>query len=316
MRLAYFLIAAVLAVMMPADRAVPRYDHVFVIMDENKDYGRIIGSADAPELTQLAHAYVLDSHFDAEAHPSEPNYVALVGGSTFGMHDDAAYAEHTIDGANLATQLEAAHLRWKEYLESIPSPGSLAVVAADPSGKAAPPNVDVYAAKHSGFINFRSVQHDPHRAQELVGFDRLRADLAEGDVPAFGMIVPNLCNDMHGSNEPGTPEDCRYSNPGRLIRRGDRVAGGLVREIMASPAWKAGNVAIVITFDENEGGGPDGGWIPTIVITNHGPRHFVDATPYNHYSLLRTIEDAFGIQAHLRHAGDPNVVPMTASFAR
>ncbi len=94
------------------------------------------------------------------------------------------------------------------------------------------------------------------------------------------------------------------------------MAGSLVREIMSSPAWKSGNDAIVITFDENEGGGQDGGWIPTIVITNHGPRRFVDATPYNHYSLLRTIEDAFGIQTHLRHAGDPGVVPMTASFAR
>ena len=105
-----------------------------------------------------------------------------------------------------------------------------------------------------------------------------------------------------------------------------------MRRIQASSAWKsAANVAIVITFDEGAGKTregccgvtPDaasnfgGGHIPTIVITNHGPRGVKDATPYNHYSLLRTIEDAVGIRTHLRYAGatDKGVVAMTPLFA-
>jgi hypothetical protein len=59
-----------------------------------------------------------------------------------------------------------------------------------------------------------------------------------------------------------------------------------------------------------------GGHIPTLVLTNHGPRGLVDDTPYNHYSLLRTIEDAFGIKEHLRHAADTDkgVRPMVRLF--
>jgi phosphatidylinositol-3-phosphatase len=105
----------------------------------------------------------------------------------------------------------------------------------------------------------------------------------------------------------------------------------LVDEIMASPVWKGrGNAAIVITFDEDDGGstagccGNDpsdpsnrgGGHIATMVVTNHGPRGIADATPYSHYSLLRTIEDAFGIYTYLGRAGAPGVVPMTRLFAR
>jgi hypothetical protein len=60
---------------------------------------------------------------------------------------------------------------------------------------------------------------------------------------------------------------------------------------------------------------PGGGHIPTIVVTNHGPRGVADPTPYDHYSLLRTIEDAFRLDGHLRHAGDPAVQAMTPLFA-
>jgi hypothetical protein len=104
---------------------------------------------------------------------------------------------------------------------------------------------------------------------------------------------------------------------------------------MHSPVWTApGNTAIVVTFDESGyrvyPGEPSGccGWdlavpslagggrIPTIVITNHGPRGLRDATPYNHFSLLRTVEDAFGIEEHLGHAGDDakGVVDMQPLF--
>ena len=137
---------------------------------------------------------------------------------------------------------------------------------------------------------------------------------------------------MHGLHGAGVPADCEGANKAALIRRGDAVAGELVRRIQATPAWKGrGNVAIVITFDEGAGKTregccavtPDapsnfgGGHIPTVVITNHGPRGLRDATPYNHYSLLRTLEDAFGLAGHLGHAADADkgVVSMTPLFA-
>lgn len=334
----------------PADLAVPRYDHVFVIMGENKVWQRIDGSTNAPNLTRLARTYGDATHFYGEVHPSEANYVALVGGSTYGIHDDdayycapgstrpschgasaARYVPHTIDAPHLGTQLEAAGLTWKNYEQSIPEAGSLAVFGSNRAsdGPGAPA---LYASKHSGFINFASVQKDPQRAHKLVGYDVLHRDLAAGTMPSFAFIIPNLCDDMHGMLPgPGVPEDCTYDHEDALIQRGDRAIGGLVEEIMTSPVWRApGNAAIVVTFDEDDGTGrqgccgvtPDapsnfgGGHIATIVITNHGARGVADPTPYNHYSLLRTIEDAFGIHDYLAHAAESGhgVAPMLPLF--
>jgi len=106
----------------------------------------------------------------------------------------------------------------------------------------------------------------------------------------------------------------------------------LVARLQATKAWaSADNVAIVITFDEGAGKTREGccavtpealsnfggGHIPTVVITNHGPRGLNDPTPYNHYSLLRTIEDAFRLPDHLGHAADADkgVVAMAPLFA-
>jgi len=319
------------------DRAMPRYAHIFVIVEENKDYSQIIGSSHAPAINAFAKEYGNATHYFAVAHPSEPNYVAMIGGSTFGIHDDDAYyckphdtrycpgsddagfVDHTIEGPSLATQLEAAGLTWKDYDESIPAPGSLAVVAADPHANGLPHNLAVYASKHSGFINFASVQNDPHRAERLVGFDQLARDLRSGDVPNFSFIIPNICNEMHGDGLLHfRPFDCWSANIPALIARGDRNAASIVHEIMASPVWTdTANSAIVITFDEDghDGKQGGGGHIPTVVITNHGPRHVSDATPYSHYALLRTIEDAFGIHTYLNHAGDPGTEPMLPLFA-
>lgn len=350
MRLIFGVLAVVALLCMAAagpqparDSAVPRFNHIFVIIEENKS-STIIGGPDAQELTTLSKTYGLASNFYAETHPSEPNYVAIVGGGTFGILDDDAYycqhgdkraycklawmpfyANHTIDAPNIGSQLQAAGLSWKSYNESLPEPGSLAVLAPDPKDPHGPL---VYASKHVGFLNFVDVQNSPKRAQEIVDFSQLTADLGSGKIPNLSVIVPNLCNDMHGVGE-NSPPDCQDANVSDLIRRGDTHAKKLVDEITASKTWNSSDRdAIVITFDEDDHHGKEGccgidrsdpansggGRVPTIVIANHGPRGLVDPTPYSHYSLLRTIEDAFGITTHLRQANSPDVVPMVDLF--
>ena len=327
------------------DRAVPRYDHVVVIVEENTGYRTIVERGWAPKLAALAHDYGSATQMYAETHPSEGNYVALLGGDTFGIRDDdawycmpgsarafcshandAGYAAHLIEGPNLATQLRAKRLTWRAYLEDIPEPGSLAIMS---SGNASAPPA-LYAAKHTGFTNFASVHRDADLARELVGFDALRADLRTGALPAFALVVPNQCNEMHGIGAAHVPPDCSGSDEA-LVRRGDAYAADLVSAIQTSPVWtKPGNVAIMITWDEDgkefrapgspnsccvrDANNPGGGRIPTIVVTNHGPRGVADPTPYDHYSLLRTIEDALRLDGHLRHAGDAAVLPMTPLF--
>ena len=330
---------------------VPRYTHVFVIVEENKDYAQIMDPALAPNITRLAGRYGDATKFFAEVHPSEGNYVALLGGDTFGIHDDDAYycapgstrplcdhaaepgyVEHTVHAPHLGDQLVRAGLTWKGYYENLPGPGSMVVTASDPGFDNGTRKTALYASKHSGFMNFADVQADPGRAQHIVGFDQLRSDLASGDVPSFALIVPNQCNEMHGLHGEGVPADCDGANKAGLIRRGDKVVGDLVASIQASAAWRGpGDAAIVITFDESGDKGregccgvtPDapsnfgGGQIPTVVITNHGPHGVKDPTPYNHYSLLRTLEDAFGLPDRLGHAADADkgVRPMVRLFA-
>ncbi len=333
-----------------ADAAVPRYAHVVVIIEENKDYQQILAGKDAPNIARLARTYGTATQFYSEVHPSEANYVALLGGDTFGIHDDDAYyckagssapycfgagkpgyADHTVREPHLGDQLQAAGLTWKGYYEDIPEAGSGSVFAGPGGAPALDSTAAYYASKHSGFMNFASVQNDPARPAHIVGFDRLEADLAADALPNFALVIPNQCNEMHGLPSKDVAEDCQSANVAGLIRRGDGEVSRLVKRLQTSKAWRSrDNMAIIITFDEGSGKTregccavtPDapsnygGGRIPTIVITNHGPRKVTDPTAYNHYSMLRTLEDAFGITTHLRHAAetDQGVVPMTPLF--
>jgi phosphatidylinositol-3-phosphatase len=338
-----------------APASVPRYEHIFLIIEENRSYGEIIGEQSiAPNINRLARDYGVATQFYAEVHPSEANYIAMLGGDTFGIHDDdafyckpsstdaycpgsekAGYVNHSVSQRSLVDQLEEHNLSWRGYMESIPTAGS--GVARWPSSDQPGVPAEIYAVKHNGFMTFSRVQGDPKLAQKIVGFDTLYGDLEAGTMPNYAHIVPNQCNEMHGREEgPQTPEDCRKSNTPGLIKRGDKMVGELVDKIMHSSVWKKReNVAIVITFDENgkaeRNQGPQGccgydpasaanfggGRIPTIVISNHGVRGVVDPTPYNHYSLLRTTEVAFGIHEFLGHAADraAGVVEMAPLFA-
>lgn len=358
LRLGLFAFAASCAAGGAAASGMPRYEHIFVIIAENKNYNQIIGQPDAPRLNRLAKEYGLATRFYGEDHPSEGNYAAILGGDTFGIHDDDAwyceplkidkycphsllpgYVSHSIPAPSLMDQLAAAKLTWKGYMEDLPAPGSLDIFSAG-FGKE-DSRLELYAAKHNGFLNFDRVRHDPELAKKLVPLHQLKEDLSGEGVPNYAQIILNQCNDMHGLKPEGSPRppaDCAVGGSrealAALIQRGDTAIGGIVDEIMAAPVWaKAGNAAIVITWDEDDwntagpqgccgfepGSGANfgGGHIPTIVVTNHGPRHIEDPQPYNHYSLLRTTEEAFGIHDYLALAGasDKGVKAMTPLFA-
>jgi phosphatidylinositol-3-phosphatase len=335
---------ALLLALVPASAAMPRYAHIFVVIEENHTADQILGNPAAPNINRLARQYGQASNYYAIRHPSEPNYIALLGGDTFGIADDDAYycrphlrkagceksanpgyVAHSVSAPSLLDQLSARRLSWKGYFQGIPTPGS--PVFRWPADTAAGDSQALYAVKHNAFMTFRRVQADPGRAGKIVGFDALDRDIAAGTLPAFAEIVPDQCHDMHGV------VGCR--DEAALVADADRLVGRLVGKITGTAMWNGpDNSAIVITFDEDGGDSathpngccgsgpgnrhsPGGGWIATVVVTNHGPRGLTDPTPYNHYSLLRTIEDGFGIGRHLGHAADTDkgVVAMTPLFA-
>ena len=290
------------------DGSLPRYKHVFSIVEENREYSQIVGNPGAPNLNRLANAYGLATAYDGTSHPSEPNYVAMIGGSDYGIKDDAPYnsAGHTVNQPGLPSQLEGAGLSWKSYQQSLPYPGF--------TGTAFPTAANaLYASKHNGFMNFASVQNSPSELAKVVPIDQLSTDLASGTVPSFSFIAPDQCHDMHGL--------ASCPDAATNVTVGDAYAGQLVHAIMSSQTWKQGQNAIVVTFDEGNtnlgccDANPGGGRVLTVVITNHGARGVQDPTPANHYSMLQTIEQVFGLGCIQNTCDTANVKPLTRLFA-
>src|SRR5258708_17389177 len=125
-----------------AESVLPRYKHIFVIVEENRTADQVIGNKLAPNINRLARKYGYASNFYSERHPSQPNYIAMLGGNTFGIIDDdafyckpglkkwgcdssseAGYVDHTIFARSLPDQLAAKSLSWKGYFQDIPRPG-------------------------------------------------------------------------------------------------------------------------------------------------------------------------------------------------
>jgi hypothetical protein len=108
-----------------ASSSFPSYDHVFLILDENLNYSQVIGNPDAPDINALAADYGIATHYTGVGDPSEPNYVGMLGGSTFGISDDNPYfwPGHTVNQPNLLSQLEGAGKTWRAYLQGIPYAG-------------------------------------------------------------------------------------------------------------------------------------------------------------------------------------------------
>jgi len=185
----------------------------------------------------------------------------------------------------------------------------------------------LYAAKHNPFVYFRSVQEGKNPRNSLanvVGFDGpggLYQDLGTDDVPDLAFIVPNQCNDQHGRGNAGPfcnfDEDDNGTQTGlnqALILQGDVTVQKIVTSIKASPAWQRGNNAIVVVWDENDYTATPN-QVLLIVDTNHGSQGIKSSQPYNHFSLLKTLESAFSLPC-LNHACDGGVNVMSDLFPK
>src|SRR5262250_36740 len=140
-------------------QSFPRYDHVFLVIMENEGYSQIIGNPNAPILNALAQDYGLATNYTGVADPSEPNYVAMLGGDFFGINSDDPYwfPGHTISAPNLMSQLETAGKTWRGYFQSMPYPGYRGYCYPDKCNGI--PDADTqYVAKHNGIVNFANLQ--------------------------------------------------------------------------------------------------------------------------------------------------------------
>jgi acid phosphatase len=236
--------------------AVPRFDHVVLIMMENRGYSSIIGSSHAPYLNSLAKQYALFTKSFALTHPSEPNYIALLSGSTQGVKDDSC--PHTFAADNLAHQLAASGKSFVGYSESLPKAGYTGCTKGD------------YARKHSPWVNFSDV---PAAANQP--YTSFPTDFSK--LPTLAWVTPNLQDDMHDGS----------------IQQGD---AWLKKNIDGYVQWaRTHNSLLIITWDEDEDDGGNNS-IPTI-FAGARVRTGQFAEKINHYTVLRTLEDAYGLAA-------------------
>jgi acid phosphatase len=254
-----------------AGNVTPTFSHIFTVVLENKEYTTIVGKSDAPYLNSLVSSYGLATQYYAIGHPSLPNYMALTGGSTFGITGDCTTCfQHA---QNLADQIEASGRTWKAYMENMPSP---CYTGDSPDG--------LYVQKHDPFLYYDDIRANHARcATHVVPFTQFTADLTGNQLPAYVWVTPNMCHDMHSCS----------------VAAGDTWLSQVVPGILQSPAFTRGGVLFIV-FDEGETSAgccndAVGGQVTTLVISPFAKRGFQSTIPETHYGLLRTIEEAWGL---------------------
>jgi phospholipase C len=253
------------------------YDHVIWIWMENKTSTNVIGNADAPYETSLAHQCAAATHYSSVGSPSLPNYIGATSGATQGITDDGAPAAHPITADNLFRQVREHGGTARSYEESM-----VGNCALESSGR--------YAVKHNpaayyvGPSDRSACQADD---VPLGGVDdgALRHDLDANTLPTFSFVTPDLCNDTH---------DCS-------VQTGDRWLQQWVPELQSSSSYAAGRTAIFVVWDEDSP-------MPFIAIAPTLATGTTLDAAIDHYALLRTTEEMLGLPTTLgAAAGAPSM---------
>ena len=269
---------------------VPNFSHIVIIIFENKEFGTVIGNSKMPYFNLLASTYTLLTQHYATTHPSLPNYLSLIGGDTFGITSDCE--DCFVNAPSLPDLIEKSGRTWKTYQDDMPDPCFVGSTLR-------------YAQKHNPFIYFDPIRLDKERcARSVVPLTQMDTDIAANALPNFIFITPDICYSAH---------DCSIDlADGWLKQQMDKLYPAL--ESSGEP------FLIILTWDEGQGnhsccGLPElaGGRIATVLISPQVKPNFQDATPYSHYSILKTISEAWGLPK-LGHAADVETPLITAPW--
>jgi phospholipase C len=275
--------------------APQRWRHVIWIWMENHSYASVLGSA-APFTSALARACGLATGYHNVTHPSLPNYLAATSGSTQGVTDDCSPADCSRASDSIFQQVSRSGRSWAAYDESMPSNCALG-------------SDGLYAARHNPAVYYTAIRRECARSDVPLGTPAagpLAAALRANRLPAFAFVTPNLCDDTH---------DCS-------VATGDAWLARWLPAIVGSRAYRAGGTAVVVTWDEGEGGSTndcarntsDPGCHVAAIVVSPSTRPGTRARGlFDHYSLLRLTEGMLGLP-YLGHAGDAALGGMRRAF--
>jgi phosphatidylinositol-3-phosphatase len=298
---------------------IPRYNHIVVIMFTDHGFSNILHNKYAPTFNKLASEFGLATHYYTTSDPDTAGIMAFLAGNSFGITDHAPYWDQQVSQPSLLSQLDQAHKSWKEYVQDIPYAGYL----GDCYPTVCQESDTLYKQeKFNPVPDLTSVADNPAEARKMVPAIELGSDARDGRLPDFSFIDANECANMHGGPPwcEDSPNQLGQANDNKLVAGGDAYLRQVTSEIMSGPQWQRGNNAIAITETEGVtsagccGTNPGTGRVFTVVVTSHGPRHLVDGTPFNTYSLLATIQHAFGLGCLQFSCDTKQVLPMGRLF--
>jgi phospholipase C len=271
-----------------------------MILMENHNWSAIKGSKSATYINGTlipAGAHAENYKSPAGLHPSEPNSIWLEAGDNLGITtDDDPDKNHRNEKDHFTTQLEAAGVSWKAYVEDI-------------DGKSCPlASSGLFAAKHVPMLYFDDVTDTNSPTSKrcidhIRPYTELEGDLGANKAAQYNFITPNLCNDMHGETF-GTKCQAGIAD---MIKKGDDWLAAQIPKIQASKAYNDGGV-IIIVWDEGDAGlfGPSSdGPVPMIVLSKQAKAGFASKTDFTHSSMLKTLSLIFGVKP-LRGAATAN----------
>jgi len=268
----------------PPPASSVRFGHVFIVVEENANFGNVIANPALPYLNGLANQYGLAANYFANAHPSIPNYFELTTGQILTLIDASTPHNFPVSSENVVRDLLAAGKSWKSYAEDIPSVG----YTGDDTGR--------YAVRHNPLAYFTDVQNDTKQVQNLVPFSQFATDLNAAKLADFSFIVPNLCNDAH---------DCSLATADIWLKTN-------IDPLIQSPQFQKDGLLIIVfdeadTLDFTSGGGH----VAAVIVSPLAKRGYKSIAFYQHQSVLRLALEGLGVT---KLPGDAATAPAMWEF--
>ena len=252
------------------------FNHVFIVVEENTDYNRVIGNPAAPYFNRLAHRYGLAANYYANTHPSIGNYFMLTTGRIINKND--AYAGVTRHN-NIVRMLTKAGKTWRCYAEGLPHPGYLGG------------DIGLYTRRHNPFVYFSDVVESPAQAANVVPFTQFARDLQNGGFADYSFIVPDLVNDAHSCLDihRGCPKDERLASMDDWLKTN-------IAPLVADPQFQKDGL-LVITFDEASllDSRHGGGHVAWVAVSGRSKPGYVSTEFYQHRNTMSLMGRGLGL---------------------
>jgi phosphatidylinositol-3-phosphatase len=266
-----FLLSALSAV-----AQLPTFSHVFIVVEENRNYSSVIGSSSMPYLNSLATKYGLATQYYGNTHPSIGNYFMMTTGQIITNNDSFT---GTVTADNVVRHLLAAGKTWKSYEEGLPSVGYIS------------PDSGSYVRRHCPLSFFSDVVNSSVQRRNLVPFSHFATDLANNTLPQYSFITPNICNDAHNCS----------------LTTADNWLKNRIGPLIASSTFKNGGLLIILFDESGNDNTRGGGRIAWVAISpQHSKLGYKSTTVYQHQSTLRLMLQGLGVKTYPGAAANAN----------